>query len=180
MLVKKILLFSTLFFVLCTIKVKSQSYDIVIKGGRVVDAKNNIDAVTDIAINEGKIALVAKTIDSSQGSQVVNARGMYVTPGLIDIHGHVFAGTEPDHYLSNGMVALPPDGFTFRVGVTTIVDCGGAGWKSFPLFKQNIIDQSQTRVLSFLNIVGEGMRGGAYEQDTSDMDSKLASMVARR
>ncbi|HLL44902.1 MAG TPA: hypothetical protein VK369_17245, partial [Segetibacter sp.] len=100
--VKKILLFSTLFFALSAIEVKSQPYNIVIKGGRVIDAKNNIDVVTDIAINEGKIALVAKNIDSSQGSQVVNARGMLVTPGLIDIHGHVFAGTEPDHYLSNG------------------------------------------------------------------------------
>jgi dihydroorotase len=105
---------------------------------------------------------------------------MYVTPGLIDIHGHVFAGTEPDHYLSNGLLALPPDGFTFRVGVTTIVDAGGAGWKSFPLFKQNIIDNSKTRVLSFLNIVGEGMRGGAYEQDSRDMDAKMSASVARR
>ena len=180
MLVKKILLFSTLFFVLRTIEVKSQPYNIVLNGGRVIDAKNNIDVVTDIAINEGKIALVAKNIDSSQGSQVVNARGMLETPGLIDIHGHVFAGTEPDHYLSNGLVALPPDGFTFRVGVTTIVDAGGAGWKSFSTFKKNIIDNSQTRVLSFLNIVGEGMRGGAYEQNVNDMDPKMAALVARQ
>jgi len=179
-LVKKILLFSTLFFVLRAIEAKSQPYNIIIKGGRVVDAKNNIDAVTDIAINEGRIALVTKNIDSSQGSQVVNARGMLETPGLIDIHGHVFAGTEPDHYLSNGLVALPPDGFTFRAGVTTIVDAGGAGWKSFSTFKKNIIDNSQTRVLSFLNIVGEGMRGGAYEQDPNDMDSKMAALVARQ
>src|SRR5690606_9618161 len=100
--------------------------------------------------------------------------------GLIDIHGHVFAGTEPDHAYSNGFSALPPDGFTFRVGVTTIVDCGGAGWKSFPTFKQNIIDRSRTRVLAFLNIVGEGMRGGAYEQDTHDMDPKLSAIVARQ
>ncbi len=105
---------------------------------------------------------------------------MYVTPGLIDIHEHVFAGTEPDHAYSNGFSALPPDGFTFRVGVTTIVDCGGAGWKSFPTFKENIIDRSRTRVLAFLNIVGEGMRGGGYEQDTHDMDSKLSAIVARQ
>ncbi|MEJ7682375.1 MAG: hypothetical protein WKG06_31895 [Segetibacter sp.] len=77
------------------------------------------------------------------------------------------------------LVAVAPDGFTFRVGVTTIVDAGGAGWKSFPAFKKNIIDNSQTRVLSFLNIVGEGMRGGAYEQNTNDMDPKLAANVAK-
>ncbi len=100
-------------------------------------------------------------------------------PGLIDLHTHVFFGTEPDHYLSNGLVALPPDGFTFRVGVTTVADAGGAGWKSFPEFKKNVIDNSQTRVLSFLNIVGEGMRGGAWEQDIDDMNPKLSAMVAK-
>jgi dihydroorotase len=159
---------------------KAQTYSIVIKGGHVIDPKNNINGIMDVAIQEGKIAQVAKNIDTKGATQVVNAKGMYVTPGLVDIHGHVFFGTEPDHYLSNGLVAVPPDGFTFRVGCTTIVDCGGAGWKSFPTFKKNIIDNSQTRVLSFLNIVGEGMRGGAYEQNLNDMDAKMAALVAKQ
>ena len=158
----------------------AQAFDIVVKGGHVIDPKNNIDAVMDIAIKDGKIAKVAATIDGTGATQLVSAKGMYVTPGLIDIHAHVFFGTEPDHYLSNGMAAVVPDGFTFRVGVTTVVDCGGAGWKTFPLFKKNIIDNSQTRVLSFLNIVGEGMRGGAYEQNINDMDAKMASYVANQ
>ncbi|ULQ50729.1 amidohydrolase/deacetylase family metallohydrolase [Flavihumibacter fluvii] len=158
----------------------AQSYDIVIKGGHVIDPKNNIDAVMDVAIKDGKIAQVAANIDGKQAAQTVDAKGLYVTPGLIDIHAHVFFGTEPDHYLSNGMVAVVPDGFTFRVGVTTVVDCGGAGWKSFDTFKKNIIDNSQTRVLAFLNIVGEGMRGGAYEQDINDMDPKLTAIVAKQ
>lgn len=175
---KTFLLFSLLF--LLTTFLKSQTYHVVIKGGHVIDSKNNIDELMDIAVNNGKIALVAKNIDAAKGRQVVDAKGMYVTPGLIDMHEHVFAGTEPDHYLSNGVDALPPDGFTFRVGVTTVVDCGGAGWKSFSTFKKNIIDNSQTRVLSFLNIVGEGMRGGAYEQNTNDMDPKMATLVARQ
>jgi dihydroorotase len=173
-----ILLFSLLF--LLTGLVQAQSYDILIKGGHLIDPKNNLDEPMDIAIQDGKVAAVEKNIDPKTAVQVVNAAGMLVTPGLIDIHGHNFFGTEPDHYLSNGLVALPPDGFTFRVGVTTIVDCGGAGWKNFDVFKKNIINNSQTRVLSFLNIVGEGMRGGAYEQDTSDMDARLSAMVARR
>ncbi len=160
--------------------IMAQNYDIVIKGGHVIDAKNNIDQVMDVAVKDGKIAKVAQDIDSGQGRQIVDAKGLYVTPGLIDIHVHAFAGTEPDHAYSNGFSALPPDGFTFRVGVTTVVDCGGSGWKSFPVFKENIIDRSRTRVLAFLNIVGEGMRGGAYEQDTHDMDSKLSAMVARQ
>src|SRR5688572_32363420 len=175
---KLILLFSLLY--IGAIYAQSQPFNIVIKGGHVIDPRNNINGVMDIAINDGKIALVAKNIDYKEAGQVVDAKGMYVTPGLIDIHGHVFFGTEPDHYLSNGLTAVPPDGFTFRVGVTTIVDAGGAGWKSFPEFKKNIIDNAQTRVLSFLNIVGEGMRGGAYEQDTGDMDSKMAAYVASR
>lgn len=165
---------------LLTVSAKAQNYNIVIKGGHVIDAKNNIDGIMDIAVNDGKIALVAQNIDGSHARQVVDAKGLYVTPGLIDLHGHVFFGTEPDHYLSNGMAAVVPDGFTFRVGVTTIVDAGGAGWKSFATFKKNIIDNSQTRVLSFLNIVGEGMRGGAYEQNTNDMDPKMAALVARQ
>jgi dihydroorotase len=158
----------------------AQAYDIVIKGGHVIDPKNNIDAVMDIAVKDGKIEKIAASIDGKQAAQTVDAKGLYVTPGIIDIHAHVFFGTEPDHYLSNGMVSVVPDGFTFRVGVTTVVDCGGAGWKSFPTFKKNIIDNSQTRVLSFLNIVGEGMRGGVYEQDLGDMDPRMAAMVAKQ
>lgn len=160
--------------------VYAQSYDIVIKGGRVIDPKNNIDGIMDIAIKNGRIEKLAPSIDAKQANQTVDAKGLLVTPGIIDIHAHVFFGTEPDHYLSNGMVAVVPDGFTFRVGVTTVVDCGGAGWKSFATFKKNIIDNSQTRVLSFLNIVGEGMRGGVYEQDLNDMDPRMAAMVARQ
>lgn len=156
----------------------AQQYSFVIKGGRVIDPKNNIDALMDIAVTDGKIVQVAKSIDPKLGKQVIDAKGLLVTPGLIDIHGHVFYGTEPNHYLSNGVSAVSPDGFTFRVGVTTIVDAGGAGWKSFETFKKNIILNSKTRVLSFMNIVGEGMRGGTYEQDTTDMDPKEASRVA--
>jgi len=158
--------------------VQAQTYNVVIKGGQVIDPKNSINELMDVAIKDGRIVQVAKYIDPKLATQVVNAEGMYVTPGLIDIHAHVFAGTEPDHGLSNGLSALPPDGFTFRVGVTTVVDPGGAGWKTFPVFKKNVIDNSQTRVLSLLNIVGEGMRGGAYEQDTHDMDPKLSALVA--
>lgn len=158
---------------------KAQTYNIVIKGGHVIDPKNNIDAVMDVAVQDGKIALISKNIDAKKGIQVVDAKGLYVTPGLIDIHAHVFWGTEPDHAYENGNLALPPDGFTFRNGVTTVVDAGGSGWRTFPTFKAQTIDQSQTRVLALLNIVGEGMRGG-YEQNTSDMDSRMAAIVARR
>ena len=165
---------------LCALQlVHAQQYAIVIKGGHVIDPKNNIDAVMDIAINDGKIADIAKNIDAAGAIQVVDASGLYVTPGLIDIHVHVFYGTEPDHAYSNGMSSIVPDGFTFRTGVTTVVDAGCAGWRNFPLFKRQVIDNSQTRVLALLNIVGEGMRGGPYEQNTKDMDGKMTALVAR-
>ena len=160
--------------------VNAQAYSIVIKGGLVIDPKNGVNEIMDIAIQDGKIASVAKNINATGAGQVVNAKGLIVTPGLIDIHGHVFAGTQLDRGLSDGNSALMTDGYTFRVGVTTIVDCGGAGWKNFSVFKKNVIDVSQTRVLSFLNIVGEGMRGGAYEQDARDMDAKMAAYVAKQ
>ncbi len=153
-------------------------YNTLIKGGRVIDAKNNINALMDVAIKDGKIAKVAQNIDANQAEQVVNAKGMYVTPGLIDVHAHIFWGTQPNSYLSNGDVGVTADGFSFRSGVTTLVDCGGPGYKSFDTFKKNIIDKSQTRILAFLNIVGEGMRGGDYEQDVSDMDVNLAAKAA--
>jgi dihydroorotase len=177
---KKSFLAFTVFILLTGLAKAQMKYDILIRDGHLIDPKNNINGIMDIAVKDGKVALVAHNINATQARQIVDAKGMYVTPGLIDLHAHVFFGTEPDHYLSNGLVAVVPDGFTFRVGVTTVVDAGGAGWKSFATFKKNIIDNSQTRVLSFLNIVGEGMRGGAYEQNVNDMDSKMAALVARQ
>ncbi len=157
----------------------AQPYDLLITKGHVIDPKNNLNGVMDVAIMNGKIAEVASKI-TKEAKKTVDADGLYVVPGLIDIHGHHHYGTEPDHYLSNGYSALPPDGFTFRSGVTTVVDAGGAGWQNFGQFKEQAIDNSRTRVLAFLNIVGAGMRGGAYEQNADDMDPKLTAMVARR
>ena len=157
---------------------QNKPYTTIIKGGHVIDPKNSINGVMDIAIADGKIARIAVGIDPSQADQIVNASGMYVTPGLIDLHGHVFAGTQPDQMYSNGFNSIMPDGFYQRMGVTTVVDAGGSGWRDFPIFKKNIIDNSQTRVLSFLNIVGNGMRGGAVEQNVDDMDPAKAAETA--
>jgi dihydroorotase len=172
-------LFISLILSLFTGFAMAQQYRIVIKGGHVIDPKNNIDGIMDIAINNGKIAAIEKNIDRKEGRQVVDASGLYVTPGLIDMHVHVFQGTQPDHQYSDGPNSVTPDGFTFRVGVTTVVDAGCSGWKSFPVFKKQIIDKSQTRVLAFLNIVGVGMRGNPYEQDLNEMDPKATAEFAK-
>ena len=175
---KKTLIFCAVFICFFSAVLQAQQYTIVIKGGHVIDPKNNIDRVMDVAIIGGKIAKVAQNIDAKGAGQVIDAKGLYVTPGLIDLHSHSFQGTTPDHYLSDGLDALNPDGFTFRVGVTTVVDAGSSGWRNFSLFKKNVIEHSKTRVLAMLNIVGEGMRGGGYEQDTTDMNAKMLALIA--
>lgn len=158
--------------------VNAQTIDLLIKNGHVIDAKNRIDGVMDVAIQGNKIIEVSRNINK-EAKKTIDATGMYVTPGLIDLHGHHFFGTQPNTYLSNSFTALPPDGFTFRAGVTTAVDAGGSGWRNFDIFKTNVIDHSRTRVLAFLNIVGAGMSGGAHEQNLADMDPKLAAICAR-
>ena len=167
-----------LFISLLTCSGFAQSFDLLIKNGHVIDPKNKIDGVMDVAIQGNRIVEVAKNINK-QAKKVIDATGLYVTPGLIDLHGHHFFGTQPNAYLSNSFTALPPDGFTFRVGVTSAVDAGGAGWRNFDVYKANVIDHSRTRMFSFLNIVGAGMSGGANEQDLGDMDAKLTAMTAR-
>lgn len=160
--------------------VLAQDYDMLIQNGHLIDAKNGINEVMDIAIKDGKIAAVSSNINSKQSKKTIDAKGLVISPGLIDIHGHHFHGTEPSSYLSNSFTALPPDGFTFESGITTVVDVGGAGWRNFNQFKEQTIANSKTRVLSFLNIVGHGMKGGAFEQDLSDMDEKLTAIVAQQ
>src|SRR5204863_7174615 len=119
------------------------------------------------------------SLNPTDALKVVDVSGLYVTPGLVDIHVHVYAGTgERGSYAGDNSVY--PDGFTFRSGVTTVADAGCAGWRNFEDFKQRIIDRSKTRVLAFLNIVGHGMRGGRFERDLDDMQAKPTAEEALR
>src|ERR1700761_4030163 len=153
------------------------TYDLLLRGGHVLDDKNHIDGLMDVAIKDGKIAKVAAHIPPASALKTVDVKGLYVTPGLIDIHVHVYAGTgERGSYA--GDLSVPPDGFTFRVGVTTVVDAGCSGWRNFENFKQRIIDRSKTRVFAMLNIVGSGMRGPKFENNTADMDGAETAAMA--
>lgn len=154
-------------------------YDLLLQGGRVIDPANGADAPRDVAIAAGKIARVASGIPASEAQKVIDVRGLIVTPGLVDIHVHVYAGTGAKGAYS-GDNSVYPDGFTFRSGVTTAVDAGSSGWRNFPDFKDRIIDRSKTRVLAFLNIVGRGMGGGAIEQNPADMDAGATAKIARQ
>lgn len=159
---------------------QSQQISILLKGGHVIDPKNNINSKMDVAIADGKIMKVAPDIPVKNAARVVDVTGMYVTPGLIDLHVHAFHGTDRGSYIANGWDALPPDGFTFRAGVTTVVDAGSAGWRNFRDFKSQTIDRSRTRILAFLNIVGAGMYGRFEEQDVNDMNPVMTAYMITR
>jgi dihydroorotase len=154
-------------------------YDLLLQGGHVIDPKNHLSAVRDVAIRDGRIAAVEQHIDPSSALKTVDVSGLYVTPGLVDIHVHVYASTgEQNSYAGDNSVF--PDGFTFRAGVTTVADAGCAGYRNFEDFKKHIIDRSKTRVLAFLNIVGAGMRGPKYEDNLADMQPEPAAEMAKR
>src|SRR5215813_9348559 len=152
-------------------------YDLLIRGGHVIDGRNNLSAVRDVAIKDGKIAGVAANIAASRAAKTIDASGLYVTPGLVDIHVHVYQGTTRNSYAS-GSWGLQPDGYTLREGVTTVADAGSAGWRTFDDFKTRIIDNQKTRVLAFLNIVGAGMGSGPIEQNLEDMEVKPTAEMA--
>lgn len=140
----------------------------ILSGGHVIDPANGRDGIMDVAIKDGRIAAVGPNLRAEAGKTVA-VDGLYVTPGLIDIHVHVYGGYAGWMF---------PDVHSFTSGVTTVVDTGGPGWKSFEEFKTTIIDRSKTRVLSLLNIVGAGM-GGAIENDVAEMDAERCAEMIR-
>jgi dihydroorotase len=153
-------------------------YDVVLKGGRMIDPKNGIDAVRDVAIRDGKIAAVADEIAASSAKRAIDVKGLFVTPGLVDIHVHVYAGTGVAN-VYYGDNSVYPDGHSFKACTTTMVDAGSSGHYNFPDFKQRIIDRSRTRVLAFVNIASRGMDSGPIEQDIGGMDAKLAAATVK-
>jgi dihydroorotase len=152
-------------------------YDLLLKGGHVIDGRNKINARRDVAIRKGTIAAVAADIPSSQATRTVDVSGLYVTPGLIDIHVHVYHGERRNTY-AGGDLSVPPDGFTLRNGVTTVADAGSSGWRTFEDFRARVVQRSRTRVLAFLNIVGVGMREGGLEQNLEDMEVQPTADMA--
>jgi dihydroorotase len=156
----------------------SQEVDILIKNGHVFDAKNNIDQPMDIAVVDGKVHQVAENL-MVQAEVVIDASGLYVVPGLIDPHTHVFVGAKVNKF-ADGNNSLSPDDFSFKAGITTVVDAGTSGWRNFPLFKTQVIDESKTRILAFLNIAGYGMTGDEQQEDISEMNvQQTAAMIER-
>lgn len=154
----------------------STPYDLLIKGGTVIDPANHLEARRDVAISEGRIAAVEPDIPAAQGRELIDAAGKLVTPGLIDIHTHVFPHVGP--------YGIEPDPYCVARGVTTVIDAGTSGAFTFPAFRQYVLERAATRVRALLHVVAIGMVAGS----TPEMgeleclrycDPKLAVKVAR-
>ena len=159
-------------------------YDLLLKGGHVIDPANNVDRVADVGISGGKIAAVAESIPASAAGKVVDVSGLYVTPGLIDIHFHVGHGGSPLDWFAPQARSLAaplgvPADVALAAGVTTVVDAGTAGADTFLREKMEVIDHARVRVLAFLNIVADGMNGG-LEQTVDQMDPQLCAQTIRK
>ena len=144
-------------------------YDLLLKGGHVIDPKNDLDGPADVAVKDGKIAAVGPDLGGT-ATKTVDVAGKVVTPGLIDIHLHAYGRFRDWLY---------PDQHNLPYGVTTCVDTGSAGWQHFPDFVDTVITGATTRVLAFINIVGAGM-AGACEQDINEMDPEPCAEMIRR
>jgi dihydroorotase len=159
-------------------------YDLLLKGGHVIDPANDLDKVADVAIAGGKIAAVGEGIPASAASKVVDVSSLYVTPGLIDIHFHVGHGGAPLNWFApearsrTAPLGVPAD-IALMAGVTTLVDAGTAGADTFLQEKEEVIDHAKVRVLAFLNIVANGMNGG-LEQTVDQMDPQLCAQTIRK
>lgn len=161
-----------------TLHVFAQEIELLIKGGQVIDLRNNVNGRMDVAIADGKILEVGPDIDESRAKKVIDAKGLYVSPGFIDLHTHVFVGSNAG--FANGISSVSPDDFTCRSGVTTVVDAGTSGWRNFPVFKEQVIDKSKTRILAFLGIGGLGMSGKKAQEDLEDMNPDSAYAMLKR
>ena len=153
-------------------------FDLLLTGGHVIDPGNSIDTPADVAVTDGRIAAVEAGIPASQAGRTIDVSGLYVTPGLVDIHVHLYA-TPGNRDAWAGDKSVLPDGFGFRTGVTTMVDTGSAGWRNLDDFRHRVIDRFDTRAYALVNIAGLGMATDSTEQNAADMDPERTAAAAR-
>ena len=151
---------------------RAQTYDLLLQGGHVIDPANKINAVRDVAVKGERIARVDANIPASEAKRIVDVSGYYVTPGLVDIHTHLFVEGPGGWGIYPDLSALPS-------GVTTAVDAGSSGWRNFEEFKSRVIDKARVRVLALLNIVGVGM-DAVGEQSLAEMEARPTAAMVKK
>jgi dihydroorotase len=152
-----------------------KAFDLLLKGGHVIDPANDIDREMDVAVAGKVIAQVAEGLSPSMAEHTVDVSGHYVTPGLLDIHTHVYTFRPRTAYY---VETLDADAHLLSSGVTSTVDAGTAGWIDFPDFKEACIDKSKVRILAMINIADGGMVDRDSEQDIHALNPGLAAAVA--
>jgi dihydroorotase len=125
------------------------SYDLVLRGGRVIDPSQKLDAVTDVAFSQGKVARIGPGLQADAGTDIRDVSGAIVTPGLIDLHTHVYWG--------GTSLGIDAEDFCRRSGVTTAVDTGSAGPGNFAGFRKHVIEPSQVRILAYIHVSFAGI-----------------------
>jgi dihydroorotase len=147
-------------------------YDILLKNGRVLDPTGKHDGRFDIAIVRNKVVRIAPDLPSPSARNTIDLSGCFVTAGFIDINAHVDA--------RGAWRSVNPDHHSLRSGVTTVVDNGSTGWKTFESFKRTVIDRSRTRVLAFLNIAAGGISSDGRATPVEDLDvEQTAGMMQK-
>src|SRR6266851_4612286 len=124
-------------------------FDLVLRGGRVIDPSQKLDAVTDVAFATGKVVRVGTELSVDPGTDVRDVSGYIVTPGLIDLHTHVYWG--------GTSLGIDAEDFCRRSGVTTAVDTGSAGPGNFLGFRKHVIERSEVRILAYLHVSFAGI-----------------------
>ena len=146
-------------------------YDLLLKGGNVIDPSQDLRGALDVAVENGKIAQVAANIAVTEARRVVDIRGKTVTPGLIDLHTHVFDGVA-----ANG---VHPDIAGVHAGVTTVVDAGSSGCATFSAFPRHILPRCETEVIPLLHICQTGLATNPDIIAESSIDLESTLRVAR-
>ncbi|HVY41452.1 MAG TPA: amidohydrolase/deacetylase family metallohydrolase [Hyphomicrobiaceae bacterium] len=126
-------------------------YDLILKGGRVIDPSQNLDGISDVAFSDGKVAAVGPNLKPSPATEVRDVSGTIVSPGLIDLHTHVYWG--------GTSLGIDAEEFCRKSGVTTSVDTGSAGPGNFAGFRKHVIERSDVRILAYLHVSFAGIWG---------------------
>ena len=157
----------------------SENTSLLLKGGRIIDPANGVDRQADLLVRAGRIAGIGDVAARGDVVKVLDVSGLVVAPGIVDIHAHLFV-TAGNPNAWAGEYSVYPDNFSFRSGVTTMVDAGSAGWRNFDLFRVGVLDRAKTRTFSMLNIAGYGMISDLIEQHAPDFQPEMAARTVEK